>query len=190
MAQLDSVLAAQQIFKSVTNAFSRPCRLYNIKAESGEDVIKELANVFLDSGTSFNANGNAALAADIRETMYASEVEIEAAEFILITDLDSFDAFDKIKTGTLIDPHHGATAIISVPEILGDTTISAEGPGIDGKISCSLSKSVADCLIKSAALDIEYPQGYEILFVTPDGEIMAVPRRVKIYKDCNESEET
>jgi alpha-D-ribose 1-methylphosphonate 5-triphosphate synthase subunit PhnH len=191
MSDAYEVIDAQRMFKSIVNAFSRPFKIYNIKNNSepappNEDnaTIKALCFVFLDNTVSFHVHDDKAFAGDIREMTYSNNADIEKANFVIIKDISAFNVFEKISQGTLLDPHKGATVIIAVPKINGETRITAEGPGINGKMTCLVDQSIVDCLNKIAELDIEYPKGFELIFATPQGDILAVPRRVKIFKEA------
>lgn len=189
MTVYDSDLKAQRIFRELMNAFAHPFRVHSIKSEvetgpsiHGENsVITELCQVFLDNSVSFCVCGDENLAAGIREMTYAKPAEIDKADFIVIKNPGKFESWDKIYPGTLFSPHKGATVVVDVPSIAGDVKIMAEGPGINGRISYFVDSGIAECLFRAAELDIEYPMGFELIFVTGQGDIIAVPRHVKVY---------
>jgi len=176
----NEVFRSQRIFKDLIDAFSHPFKVCNIDSGS---AVKELCFVLLDNEVSFYVDEETALSSEIKEMTYAKAKDIELADFIIVTNPQNFDAFDKIKQGTLANPNEGATVIVSVPQIEGDEKITAEGPGIDGSLSCGIHKSIIDFLDKANREDIEYPKGFEIVFVTQDADIIAVPRRVKVRRD-------
>jgi len=187
-AVFDGVFTAQRVFREVMDAFSHPLRTYKIEIDAvkntlinGRDtIIKMLAFVFFDNTVSFYIHDNDALSDEISELTLAERSDIESADYVVIKNPETFDFVDKIRTGTLVDPHKGATVIIIVPEIGGKTLIHGEGPGIKNKRALLINEHAADFLFKTASLNIEYPRGFEIIFATGRGEIAAVPRRVKI----------
>ena len=184
----DGVLTAQRVFRSIMDAFSHPLQSYFIDVNpknnpliNGRDtVIKLISLVFFDNNVSFYAHGDDALAGEIRELSLAEHTDIESANYVIIKNPEDFNLFNKIRIGTLADPHKGATVIAIMPEIRGNIPVCAEGPGIKGKQVFHLNGRAADFLKQTAALDTEYPQGFETIFATGSGEISAVPRRVKI----------
>ncbi|MCL2226703.1 MAG: phosphonate C-P lyase system protein PhnH [Oscillospiraceae bacterium] len=191
ISDVHDALGTQRMFKSIVNAFSHPFKTYSLKSGGGgplpdgdDAAIKALCFVFLDNTVSFYVHGDKVFACDIKEMTYANCVGIEKANFVIIKDAANFDAFEEIPQGTLLDPHKGATVIVAVPSIGGDEKITAEGPGINGKATCQLDKRIADCLSKVAKLDIEYPKGFELIFADPQGEILAVSRRTKFYREA------
>jgi alpha-D-ribose 1-methylphosphonate 5-triphosphate synthase subunit PhnH len=169
---------AQKIFRDLLDAFSRPFRVVDI--ESSDDAVKELCFVLLDSEVSFYVDEGAELMSDIKEMTYAKTKDIESADFVILTKPHKFEMFDKIKRGTLSNPHKGATVIAIVNQIYGEEMLTAQGPGIKGKYSCCVDKSIVEFLDKAAKFETEYPKGFELLFTTHAGEMLAVPRRVKV----------
>jgi alpha-D-ribose 1-methylphosphonate 5-triphosphate synthase subunit PhnH len=188
-AGFDDPLVTQRIFRNIMDAFSHPLNVYNINGDAensslgawGENAaIKALCGVFLDGGASFYVHGDAMLAGEIKEMTYAKLSAIEEANFVILKDTERLDLLAKIYPGSLVSPHKGATAIVGVPRIGGGASIIAEGPGIDGKMHCRVYPGIAECLSKVTGMDIEYPKGFELIFVTRQGDICAVPRHVKV----------
>lgn len=176
----NEVFRSQRIFKNLIDVFSHPFRVCNIESDS---PVKELCFVLLDSEVSFYVDDDgSALSSEIKEMTYAKAKGIELADFIIVTDPKKFEMFDKIKQGTLANPHESATVVVYIPEIKGDEKIAAEGPGIDGSLSCDVNKDIIDFIDRANREDIEYPKGFEIIFVTQSADIIAVPRRVKVRR--------
>lgn len=189
--EFDTVMGVQRIFRDVMGAFSRPFKVYNIKEHvsdnplvQGEyEVIKGLCCVFLDNTVSFYVHNDEKLAGDIAEATYAKPAGIEEADFVVMTDTPDLNLLEKVYQGSLFNPHKGATVILDVPQITGQEKITAEGPGIDGKLPFFADKSIVACLSKAAELDMEYPKGFEIIFATRQGDMCAVPRHVRINRE-------
>ena len=188
LSDYNSSLSAQSIFRETMNAFAHPLQTYNIKEAASNNpltqgrnaIIMELCGIFLDNCVSFYVHNDTQLTASLKELTYAIPSAIEIADFVIMENPDEFDKWENISPGTLVDPHLGATVIISVPQIAGDVSITAQGPGIDGKESFMLSHAIAECIFKSRELDIEYPKGFDLLFVSQQGEICALGRHVAI----------
>lgn len=184
LTDIDGVLISQRIFRTVMDAFAHPFRIYNINENNAskktEAVIKELCFVFLDNAVSFYVHGDLKLTEEIREMTYAKAAGIEKADFVIVKNIRDFNSFDSLCQGSLVNPHKGATVIFDAPHIGGEEKIIAEGPGINGKLACFVDKNIADCLCEVKKLDIEYPKGIEIIFASPKGDILAVPRHMKI----------
>ncbi|MCL1848498.1 MAG: phosphonate C-P lyase system protein PhnH [Clostridiales bacterium] len=187
----DSTMAAQGIFRDVMNAFSHPFKVYNIKDAAGNNpltqgehvLVKELCSIFLDNTVSFYVHEDARLAEEIRELTYARPTGLPEAGFVILLHSESFDQWGSISPGSLFAPHEGATVLAVVPAIAGQVKIVAEGPGIDGAQAFLIDPALAQCISRTAQLDIEYPKGYEMLFLTGQGDLCAVPRHVKARKE-------
>ena len=185
---LDNPLTSQRIFRNVMNSFTYPLRAYNITDGSsgwystrdgnGDIVLKGLCGVFLDNGVSFYVHGDENLAADIRAETYARPAAAEEADFVVIRDGFDVGILEKVSAGSLVNPHKGATVIVETPQLAGDVKVTAEGPGINGRASYFVCRRIADCLEKTAAMQIEYPKGFEFIFITRLGDICSVPRHI------------
>lgn len=187
---LDNALTTQRIFRHIMYSFSYPLKVYNIfdgadnGSPDGENAtLVELCGVFLDNTVSLYVHDDARLAAEIRETTYVRLAAIEDADYVILKDTHDLNLLEKVSAGSLINPHKGATLIIIIPRIEGTARFIAEGPGINGRISVSADPAIADCLYKVADLNIEYPQGFDILFLTGYGDICAVPRHIEIHRE-------
>jgi alpha-D-ribose 1-methylphosphonate 5-triphosphate synthase subunit PhnH len=145
-------------------------------------VIMALCSVFMDNTVSFFTD-DAKLASEIREMTYAENGALEKADFVILRNADSIELIENVYRGSLVDPHQGATVIIEVSDFRGETRVIAEGPGIEGRLFCELSRFVANALDRKADLNMEYPSGFEMIFVNADGEIIAVPRRIKTVSE-------
>ena len=190
-ADLDSTINTQHFFRNVMRAFSRPCQAHSMRdgaagqalPQAKDATLKELCNIFLDSSVSFYVHGDPELAGAIREATYAKTADIEAADFVLLDGARDYALLDRVYPGSLVSPHKGATVFAAVPQIDGAVKIEAEGPGINGRASCLVDASIARCLRQVAAMDKEYPKGFELLFATPQGDLFAVPRHVRTYEE-------
>jgi len=182
----DNTLLAQRVFYKVMNAFAHPLRAYNISEEAagnpnlqGDDsVMKSLCTMLLDNTVSFCVHGDDRLSADIQELTYARPVRVEDADFVFLREVDGFNQWDKVHQGTLFSPHEAATVIIETKKLTGEAEVIAQGPGIKDSLTCCVDPDMAECLREKAALVMEYPKGFELLFVTRQGDLCAVPRHV------------
>ncbi|MDR2421627.1 MAG: phosphonate C-P lyase system protein PhnH [Oscillospiraceae bacterium] len=179
----EKAIIAQETFKAVMNAFARPFRETRLpeRALGGEEssAVKLLAFTLADNAVSLYVHNDGELDAGIRETTNAKPAGADKADFVILRGADGRGMLSKVNRGSLPDPQKGATVIICVPELRGAARITAEGPGIAGSIVFGASECVAEYLREASALDAEYPMGFEMLFVTPRGEILAAPRRVR-----------
>jgi len=112
----------------------------------------------------------------------AGREQIEAADFIFVAEPngsvesnDIKDVIENAKCGTLVDPQKSATVIIQND---GESTcrMTLYGPGIDGRIEVNVSQAVRDAIELRDAQNYEYPQGIDLIFISSEGELFAIPR--------------
>ena len=187
---LGNALDTQRVFRHIMNSFSHPFRVCNIfdgakngPPEGDNSAIVSLCGVFLDNTVSLYVHGAPGLAAEIREATYAKAAAVEDADYIILGDTRSFDHLEKVNAGSLVSPHKGATLIVIAPKLGGSEKIMAEGPGINGRAAFFADPAIAELLYRADALNIEYPKGFEFLFITLQGDICAVPRHIKIHRE-------
>jgi len=89
------------------------------------------------------------------------------------------DVIENVKCGTLAEPHKSATVVIQnggVP----DCRLTLTGPGIDGQTTIQATQTVKTAITLRDAQNYEYPQGIDLIFISNDGGLFAIPRLVKV----------
>ena len=84
------------------------------------------------------------------------------------------------KIGTLLQPHESATIFLILDSLEGGEEGTLTGPGIDGTISISLPEEGWMWIKELRRMNFEFPCGVELYFLTPQGDLMGIPRKVKI----------
>ena len=181
----DMVFDSQKVFRLILEAMSNPLRVVNIK-ESAEKLFGScteflaVAMTLLDNETGFSVIGNDLLSDEIASLTLARREETESADFIFIHDPDALGAaVEAAKCGTLSDPHKSATVVIrnnGTPVC----RLTLSGPGIDGCAYITAPQVVKDAITCRDLQYYEYPQGIDLIFVSGDGNLYAVPRLVKV----------
>jgi len=139
-----------------------------------------VAMTLLDNEVSFNAFKNQSLTDEIVSLTLAKRENIEAADFIFINELKYVGyAIENAKSGTLADPHKSATIIIQNDDE-PSCCLTLSGPGIDGQIEIAATQTVRDAITMRATQNYEYPQGIDLIFVSGNGDLFAIPRLVKV----------
>jgi alpha-D-ribose 1-methylphosphonate 5-triphosphate synthase subunit PhnH len=181
----DTVFDSQGVFRLILEAMSNPARIVSIseyaaKLSGGHPAFLAVAMTLLDNEVTFNACENEALSREIASLTLAGKDGIESADFIFVSDLsDVENAIENVKCGTLSDPHRSATVIIRN----GDGPaglIKLSGPGIDGRAAVHATRTVRYAIMLRDAQNYEYPQGIDMLFVSDDGELFAIPRTARM----------
>ena len=181
----DTVFDSQGVFRLILEAMSNPARIVSIseyaaKLSGGYPAFLAVAMTLLDNEVTFNACENEALSREIASLTLAGKDGIESADFIFVSDLsDVENTIENLKCGTLSDPHRSATVIIRK----GDGPagwIKLSGPGIDGRAAVHATRTVRYAIMLRDARNYEYPQGIDMLFVSDDGELFAIPRTARM----------
>ena len=181
----DIVFDSQKVFRLILEAMSNPLRVVNIQ-ESADKLFGNcspflaVAMTLLDNETGFTVIGNDLLSEDIASLTLARREEPESADFIFICDPDGIEAAIKTaKCGTLSDPHKSATIIVQ-----NDSDpvcrLSLSGPGIDGTAEIMVSQVVKDAIAYRNIQFYEYPQGIDLIFISEEGDLFAIPRLVQL----------
>ena len=63
---------------------------------------------------------------------------------------------------------------------MGGEAFSLTGPGIEGTVTVTLPAPCRAWLETRQAQAFEFPCGVDLYFLTPQGQVMGVPRKVKI----------
>lgn len=188
--RFDRVFDCQQIFKALMNALARPGKIFSI-AENIEKIDDKYAPLLaagltlLDNWKNFFACGIPQLEETLREMTYGALTDINEADYIFVPqEKNDFSLCQRIlsdaKTGTLAEPHKSAAVFIMTDELCGGEKNTLTGPGIDGTIEITLPQNAFMWISERQRQDFEFPCGIELYFLTPKGDVMGIPRKVRI----------
>jgi len=181
----DSVFDSQKVFRLILDAMSNPSRIVNIKAYAdrlygNHTVFLAIAMTLLDNEVSFNNCASHLLSDEIVSLTLAKKVQIDHADFVFVCEPNDIkNVIVNAKCGTPSDPHKSATVIIKND---GDQVcrLLLSGPGIDGNTAIQATQTVKEAIISRDEQHYEYPQGIDLVFVSSDGELFAIPRLTRI----------
>lgn len=187
--EFDMVFDCQKVFKEVMNALARPGKIFFIgdsaaKLENEHKTLLAVALTFLDNGCKYFTSEKQEWSEEIRERTMAFGSDVEEADFLLIprTDTETVNCselFQRAKSGSLAEPHKSALFFIELDSLTQGEGLWLEGPGIKEKIQVNLPENGRMWLEEREKQEYEYPCGVELIFCTPEGEIMGIPRSVK-----------
>lgn len=183
----DTVFDSQKVFRLILEAMSNPARVVNISEYANKlfgDFMAFLAisMTLLDNEVSFNACGNCLLSDVIESQTLAKREKLESADFVFVCDPNNIkNVIKSIKYGTLADPHKSATVII-LNDGASDCLLTIFGPGIDGHATVQVTQTVKDAIAIRDAQHYEYPQGLDLIFISNDGGLFAIPRLTRMVK--------
>jgi alpha-D-ribose 1-methylphosphonate 5-triphosphate synthase subunit PhnH len=193
----DSVYDSQKVFRLILEAMSNPTRVVNISEyavklfgdypgfmDNNPSAVYStrslaflaLALTLLDNGISFNTCENQSLTDEIVSLTHAKTEKIEAADFVFVCEPNDIEnVIVTVKCGTLSDPHKSATVIIRND---GEPVyrLIFSGPGINGKATIQATQTVKKAIELRDAQNYEYPQGIDLIFLSSNGGLLAIPR--------------
>ncbi len=180
----DRVFDAQAVFRLILDCMANPLRKKSISAYE-EKLLGEytgflaLAMVLLDNEVGFFADDSGSLSDEISSLTLSVRSSAEEADFIFVCkDSELRTAVETAKSGTPADPQKSATLLI-LDEGEESCELCFYGPGIDGRLRVRVSELVREALFLRDAQMYEYPQGIDMIFLTGEGDIFAIPRLVK-----------
>ena len=177
----DLIFDSQKVFRLILEAMSNPGRVVSIhdyarKLYGGYSALLAIAMTLLDNEVSFNTSGDHLLLDVIASMTLSKRENIDTADFIFVCNpYDIKKVIENAKCGTLADPHKSATVIIQNDGGLV-SQLTLLGPGIDGQAKVPITQTVKDAIALRDAQNYEYPQGIDLLFISDEGELFAIPR--------------
>lgn len=180
----DQVYDSQKLFRLLLEAMSNPTRRVNIK-EFAEKMYGEnaeflaLAMTLLDNEVTFSTCENQEISDEIVSLTLSNREQSDLADFIFVSDSSLLsEVIETAKAGTLKDPQKSATIIVKDD---GSEVVSLHlsGPGIKESVRFLTSGLVEKAIEIRDNNYFEYPQGLDLIFVTNDSELFAIPRLTK-----------
>jgi len=184
----DEVHDCQETFRLLLYAISNPGEIVGIgkyarNLEDEDKIMLLLALTLLDKETSFMVVGSNLLTKTAANLTYSKEREAYA-NFIFVAERCSPELmeniFSKTTPGTLVEPHTNSVLIIGVDQFDQSGSCLLKGPGINGCKRAALSGYARQWILLRDSIEYEYPTGIDLYFVTPQGELMAIPRKVSM----------
>lgn len=180
----DPVYDSQKMFRLLLEAMSNPTRKVNIKEFTdkmyGENAeFLALAMTLLDNEVTFSTCGNEEISDQIISLTLSNREQTDLADFIFVSDTTVLKkVMETAKAGTLKDPQRSATIIVkdNGTELV---SLNLSGPGINGSIHFLTSALVEKTIDIRDNNYFEYPQGVDLIFVTGNNELFAIPRLTK-----------
>jgi alpha-D-ribose 1-methylphosphonate 5-triphosphate synthase subunit PhnH len=170
------------------HAISNPGEIVNIKnhAEKIRDDYEHLlalALTLLDKETSYCVSDNEMLDMLLGQSTYANHKD-ENADYIFVsekcTEEKINDVLSKSSPGTLVDPHKSSTLIIYSDRLEDHVSLCLSGPGIKNSKTIEVSDYLKQWISKRDLIEYEYPLGVDLFFITKEGKLLSIPRRVKM----------
>lgn len=182
----DEVFDTQRVFRQLLDAMANPGRRCSIAEEGGKlygeyPHMLAVAMTLLDGSVSFCTFGQEELAEQMVLLTHARAELPEQADYLFVIDCEKLEQIiANAKMGTLEDPHRSATVLICVPHGQSERHVSLYGPGVDGCMDIMAPEALIRAVKLRDAQNYEYPQGIDLIAQLPGGELMCIPRLVKM----------
>lgn len=186
--RFDFVHDSQETFRLMLYAISNPGEIVNIadminKISDDHSHLLVTALTLLDKETSYAVIGDKKLEEVIGQLTYANKVN-EKASYIFVNKECSKEeisnVFKKANPGTMIDPYISSTIIISAPIVKDALKVSIEGPGVKDAKEIKISEYIKEWIEQRDTARYEYPLGVDLYFVSSNGDLLSIPRKVKM----------
>jgi len=182
----DAVFDSQKVYRLVLEALSHPTKVVSIqehanKLQGSNPAYLALAMTLLDNEVSFNTCENRQLSDEISSLTHATRTVVEEADFIFVSEAGDWAAvIEHAQCGSLANPHSSATVIVQNKQNGGAplNQLTFRGPGIDARATVLVTQTVKEILELRDAQCYEYPQGIDLIFVSDEGALFAIPRLV------------
>jgi alpha-D-ribose 1-methylphosphonate 5-triphosphate synthase subunit PhnH len=195
-SKFDFVYDSQRVFNSLMMSMAFPGTIHtftqiflSIPDRELHYILQPLLTL-LDLDTSFAIySGNKKLeqdvAAYVRINTQCPQKDLTNADFILCLEPELGKRFSELKTGTLTQPDHSARIFYLVDTITsmssnGGRDLILSGPGINGTKVVYLSGIPGREIREWKKNRDHYPLGIDIYLVSRTGEIIGIPRSVRI----------
>lgn len=190
--KIDVVHDIQHAYRRIVSAHSFPGTVVDLSHEASLIDIETdfprplilLAMMLLDAEVTFflESAGAQSDAAMISQLTYSRMSPVTEAGYLFLSRSGSARISELVgsaRNGSLESPHLGATIALEVSDLAsGSAGLVLHGPGIAE--STTLSVPETDWIEARADQNAEYPLGIDMLLVTPDGKMVALPRTTQI----------
>ncbi|OLT14355.1 phosphonate C-P lyase system protein PhnH [Pseudonocardia sp. CNS-139] len=173
---------AQRTFRAVLDALARPGTVHRLPAGPGVPaaLLPTLALADLDTPVAvLTENPDPADAVATATT--APVTDLPAARLVAALRPLAAGELGTARTGSAAAPEDAALVTLAVPALDGGAPLRISGPGIAGTRTLAPVGVPAD--LAAARAGAAFPAGADLLLVTPDGQLLGLPRSTRIEED-------
>ncbi|NLG56425.1 MAG: phosphonate C-P lyase system protein PhnH [Rhodococcus sp.] len=179
-AGLDPV-RAQLVYRAILDAFARPGSRQQLPSTHfPAALLPVLSLADLETGTHLIEGSGDGWGPILAVATGAPEVSVKSAKYVTALAPIASETVAQLATGTALTPEAGATLIIATQALDGGDAVYLTGPGVQEAIE------FAPCCVDPAIWRVRadkvaaFPSGIDLLFVSPDGEVVGVPRTTAV----------
>ncbi len=191
--RLDAVHDLQLVFRKILAAMAGPGAIVDLSREAElldldlplNKGILLVALALLDAETSFAvvSDDTAAQSDAISHMTYAKAAEQGQADFVFVMGgTAAAEAIARARSGSLVDPHLGATLVIEARSLGEDGRLLLSGPGIESTARLKVDME-GGWVAARAAKNVEFPLGVDLILVDPRFRLAALPRTTVVREE-------
>ena len=189
--EIDGVHDLQIVFRKLLEAFSFPGRLVDLQAQAskltpwvgGENpTLAAGCAALVDGDAAWAADGDGPLVRFLAEWAGAQPGALETASLVILPRFDNGTLarlLAKVPTGTLADPHRGATVLVGVTNLDEGQPWVLRGPGIETFQKTTLPAGEGWTAVRNDLVH-EFPLGLDLAFFDLKGRVVALPRTTRM----------
>jgi alpha-D-ribose 1-methylphosphonate 5-triphosphate synthase subunit PhnH len=192
--RLDAVHDLQKVFRKILSATASPGAIVDLEREAElldldlplNKGILLVALALLDAETSFNvaSRDSAAQEKAISQMTYAKPAYPGEADFVFVIGMaGAAEAIACARTGSLVDPHLGATLVVEAESLDEGGGLVLSGPGIESTARLKVGLDPL-WIAARAAKNVEFPLGVDLLLVDLRFRLAALPRTTLIREEA------
>lgn len=177
----DEVFDSQRAFRLILEAMANPTRKVSLREYAQKfhgrlTPLLAIGMTLLDNEVSFYTHVDEEFSQQLVSLTLSERASLEAADFLFVPSAADAEAVIPFaKYGTLRDPHLSA-AVIVLDNGAGEHPLRLYGPGIAGTVEFAASDAAYAAIMARDRQCYEYPQGIDLIFVSGEGELYAIPR--------------
>jgi alpha-D-ribose 1-methylphosphonate 5-triphosphate synthase subunit PhnH len=194
MADFDSVHDIQAAFRGLLDAFAFPGKLVDLSqpasrlapllpTTSAPVSLCLAAATLIDNETTYWAD-EPGVARFLVEWSSTSPSEPATSAFLVVStfrDDDLAKCLSEAPSGTLLDPHLGATVLVGVSNLDEGEPVTLSGPGLESPLRCRLPAGDRWLTTRNARVS-EFPLGIDLAFFDQLGRVVALPRTTRAVR--------
>ncbi|MHA6618090.1 phosphonate C-P lyase system protein PhnH [Pseudonocardia sp. DLS-67] len=175
---------AQRAFRVVLDALAHPGVPADLPVtEAPAALLPVLALADLDTptcvlGDTVDDAGDGAWAVALGTATSAPVAALGSARLVAALRPLATGELGAIRAGSAGAPEEAALVTLAVPALDGGPALTLSGPGVPGTRTVTPRGLPADLVATRAAT--VFPAGPDLLFVTPDGAVLGIPRSTRI----------
>lgn len=131
----------------------------------------------LDGEVSFYSSSDE-ISRSISQLTYSRASSLAKADYVMASEPDELMAAHR---GSLIDPHQGATVILTVDSMTEGENLELSGPGIETTSAVAVSAGF-DWIAPREEANKEFPLGIDLYLLDKRNRLMILPRTTKIRR--------